>query len=85
MVYYLCRYLCFFSVYYLRYSTNIYQTNAQVKILKDEGGLDLSGLQGGSPLIDMSKVNLENEREILKSRRIAKKVVDSAKVFSLLG
>lgn len=67
---------------YLRYSTNIYQTNAQVKILKDEGGLDLSGLQGGSPLIDMSKVNLENEREILKSRRIAKKVVENLSLES---
>lgn len=62
---------------YLRYSTNIYQTNAQVKILKDQSGLDLSGLQGGSPLIDMSKVNLENERSVLKSRRISTKVVET--------
>ncbi|MBZ9652176.1 GumC family protein [Psychroflexus montanilacus] len=62
---------------YLRYSTNIYQTNAQVKVLKDQSGLDLSGLQGGSPLIDMSKVNLENERSVLKSRRISTKVVET--------
>ncbi|WP_019037419.1 GumC family protein [Psychroflexus tropicus] len=67
---------------YLRYSTNIYQTNAQVKILKDQSGLDLSGLSGGSPLIDMSKVNLENERSVLKSRRIAQKVVETLNLTS---
>ena len=67
---------------YLRYSTNIYQTNAQVKILKDQSGLDLSGLSGGSPLIDMSKVNLENERSVLKSRRIAQKVVETLDLTS---
>jgi capsular exopolysaccharide synthesis family protein len=67
---------------YLRYSTNIYQTNAQVKILKDQSGLDLSGLSGGSPLIDMSKVNLENERSVLKSRRIALKVVETLDLTS---
>jgi len=67
---------------FLRYSTNIYQTNAQIKILKDQSGLDLSGLSGGSPLIDMSKVNLENERSVLKSRRIASKVVDNLDLTS---
>jgi len=67
---------------YLRYSTNIYQTNAQVKILKDQNGLDLSGLSGGSPLIDMSKVNLENERSVLKSRRISAKVVEKLNLTS---
>lgn len=67
---------------YLRYSTNIYQTNAQIKILKDQNGLDLSGLSGGSPLIDMSKVNLENERSVLKSRRIASKVVETLDLTS---
>jgi capsular exopolysaccharide synthesis family protein len=67
---------------YLRYSTTIYQTNAQVKILKDQSGLDLSGLSGGSPLIDMSKVNLENERSVLKSRRISTKVVETLDLTS---
>ncbi|SDG45620.1 GumC family protein [Psychroflexus sediminis] len=70
------------ALIYLRYSTNIYQTNAQIKILKDQSGLDLSGLSGGSPLIDMSKVNLENERSVLKSRRIALKVVKNLDLTS---
>lgn len=62
---------------YLRYKNNVYQTNAQIKVLKEQSGLDLSALQGSSPLIDMSKVNMENEREILKSRRLAKKVTEN--------
>ena len=60
---------------YLRYATNIYESKGQIKILKDQSGLDLKGLQGYSPLIDMSKINLYNEISILNSRRIAEKVV----------
>ncbi len=60
---------------YLRYSKTIYSTNSKIKILKEQEGIDLSGLQGGSPLIDMSKVNLENEIQILKSRRLSKKII----------
>lgn len=67
---------------YLRYTPNIYETGAKIKILKDTGGLDLSSLQGGSPLIDLSRVNLENEKEILTSRRISEKVVDSLELES---
>lgn len=62
---------------YLRYTSNFYQTKAQIKVLKEQNGLDLSGLEGASPLLNMSKVNLENEREILNSRRLAKKVVEN--------
>lgn len=62
---------------YLRYTTDIYQTTAEIKILDaNEGGLDLSGLQGGGPLWDMSDVNLQNEIQIITSRRLLAKVVD---------
>lgn len=61
---------------YLRYSTSIFETNAKIKILKkDQGGLDMSSLQGGSTIFDFGKINLSNEAEILKSRRIIEKVV----------
>lgn len=60
---------------YLRYTPNIYQTSSKIKILKDKGGIDMTGFQGNSPLIDMSKVNLENESEIIKSRRLARNVI----------
>lgn len=62
---------------YVRYSPMIYKTNSKIKVLKEQEGLDLKGLQGASPMIDMSKVNLENEVQILKSRRIAKKVTET--------
>ncbi|HET8839418.1 MAG TPA: polysaccharide biosynthesis tyrosine autokinase, partial [Flavobacteriaceae bacterium] len=62
---------------YLRYTTDIYQTTSEIKILDaNEGGLDLSGLQGGGPLWDMSDVNLQNEIQIITSRRLLAKVVD---------
>lgn len=60
---------------YLRYTPNVYQTSAKIKVLKDQGGIDMSGFQGSSPLIDLSKVNLDNEAEILKSRRLAENVI----------
>ena len=63
---------------YLRYTPNIYETSAKIKILKKkDSGMDLSGLVGNSPLFDMSKINLENEIQILKSRRIVEKVVNN--------
>lgn len=62
---------------YLRYSPNIYESSAKIKILKKkDSGMDLSGLVGNSPLFDMSKINLENEMQILKSRRLIKEVVN---------
>ena len=63
---------------YLRYTPKIYQSTAKIKILKKkDSGMDLSGLTGNSPLFDMSKINLENEIQIIKSRRIIGKVIDS--------
>ncbi|HET8809503.1 MAG TPA: Wzz/FepE/Etk N-terminal domain-containing protein, partial [Flavobacteriaceae bacterium] len=62
---------------YLRYSSEIYQTNAEIKILDaKDSGLDLSGLQGASTLFEMNEVNLENEIQIITSRRILKKVIE---------
>ncbi|SDZ81180.1 GumC family protein [Psychroflexus halocasei] len=65
---------------YMRYSPAIYKTSSKIKILKEQEGLDLQGLQGASPLIDMSSVNLDNEIQILKSRRIAKKVIEDLRL-----
>ncbi|MCH8533784.1 MAG: polysaccharide biosynthesis tyrosine autokinase [Flavobacteriaceae bacterium] len=60
---------------YLRSTPPVYQTTSKIKVLKDEGAIDMSGFQGSSPLIDMTKVNLENESEILKSRRLTSNVI----------
>lgn len=65
------------SFLYLRYTTSIYKTATQIKILKDEGGLDLTGLQGSAPLFDWSRINLQNEIEVISSRRMAHKVINN--------
>ena len=63
---------------YLRYSSEIYQTNAEIKILDaKDSGLDLSGLQGASTLFEMNEVNLENETQIITSRRLLTKVINN--------
>jgi len=64
---------------YLRYSTNIYRSQAKVKVLDEsnDGGLDLSGLSGSKTLFNLSKVNLENEIQIFKSRRMLEKVIEN--------
>lgn len=48
---------------YLRYSTEVYSTQAKIKVLDEstDGGLDLSGLSGATSMFNLSKVNLENE------------------------
>ncbi len=66
------------SFIYLRYAPRIYLTNAKIKILKKkESGLDLSGLTGNTPLFDMSTINLENEIQIIQSRRIIGQVIEN--------
>ena len=66
------------AIFYLKYSTPIYQTSTSVKVLKDdEGGVDLSGLSASTTLFNYSKVNLENEIQIFKSRRMLGRVIDS--------
>jgi capsular exopolysaccharide synthesis family protein len=65
------------SYVYLRYTPNIYKSDAKVKILeKKESGFDITGLTGSTPLFDMTKINLSNETEIIMSRRILGRVVD---------
>ena len=61
---------------YLRYANDIYNSTGKIKILKENEGLDFTALQGSSPLLDLSEVNLENEKEILKSRRLITNVID---------
>lgn len=62
---------------YLRYSTSIYSTKAKVKILDEsDSGLDFSSMSGSKTLFNLSKINLGNEMQVLKSRRLIGKVVD---------
>lgn len=64
------------AVLYVKYATPIYSTTSEVKILKDdEGGIDLSGLSNASTLFNYNKVNLQNEIQIFKSRRLHREVI----------
>ncbi len=54
---------------YLRYSSDIYQTTAKIKILDNtKGGMKLPS--DVAALFSNSKVNLDNEIEVLKSHRL---------------
>lgn len=67
-------FICFSVAFiYIRYSKNIYQTTAQIKILnKKEGRMDLpSDLNS----FLSTKVNLDNEIGVIKSQRLLRRVV----------
>jgi capsular exopolysaccharide synthesis family protein len=58
---------------YLRYSNNIYQTTAKIQFLDNtQGGLELSGELNS--LLLSEKANLFNETEVLKSKRLLRRV-----------
>lgn len=65
-----------FSFFYLKYSTVLYETKGKIKILDESSkGIELPG--DFSSLFESSKVNLENEMEVIKSSRLLEKVVTS--------
>ena len=58
---------------YLRYTTKVYESNAKIKIIdKKETSLELPT---ASDLFSKSKINLENEIEVIKSYPVLKEVV----------
>jgi len=66
------------SYFYLRYSSEIYNTTAKIKILDDKKGLELPT---SSFVFNRSNINLENEIEILTSYRILEKVVQCSMLY----
>lgn len=66
--------LCLFTAFfYIKYTNNIYATTAKIKILdKKESALEMPTAEG---LFSSSKINLENEKELIVSYPILKKVV----------
>tara|TARA_B100001059_G_scaffold236765_1_gene290058 strand:+ start:10687 stop:13038 length:2352 start_codon:yes stop_codon:yes gene_type:complete len=63
----------FFAFCFTRYSPKIYNTNAKIKILdKKESSLELPS---AADLFSNSKINLENELQVLQSYSILEKVV----------
>jgi len=67
--------ICLFTAFfYIKYSSNIYDTTAKIKILdKKDSALEMPTAQD---LFSSSKINLENEKELIISYPILKKVVE---------
>ncbi|MDC3390599.1 polysaccharide biosynthesis tyrosine autokinase [Flavobacteriales bacterium] len=67
--------ICLFTAFfYIKYSSNIYDTTAKIKILdKKDSALEMPTAQD---LFSSSKINLENEKELIGSYPILKKVVE---------
>ena len=67
--------ICFFAVhYYLKHTTPIYQSEASIKIIDDSKNNFTLPTSNGVTFLPKSKINLDNEIEILKSYRILEKV-----------
>jgi tyrosine-protein kinase Etk/Wzc len=62
------------GIFYLRYTPIIYETTAKIKIIDDSKEMDMTA-DALSVLSGNSKINLENEQEVLKSYRLLSKVV----------
>lgn len=61
------------SFLYLRYTPKVFNTHAKIKILDENSGLELPT---SALIVNRSKINLENEIEILTSYPILSRVVD---------
>ena len=69
----------FVAFTYLRYASDIYQTTAKIKILDNsKGGMKLPS--DVAALFSNSKVNLDNEIEVLKSHRLLELVATDLKL-----
>ena len=64
---------------YLRYTPKVYDTTAKIQIIdKEKTSLELPS---ASKLFSKSKINLENEIEVIKSYPILKEVVKNKKIL----
>jgi len=67
--------VCFFGVkYYLNHTVPIYESSASIKIIDDSKNNFSLPTSGGVSFFAKSKINLDNEIEILKSHRILERV-----------
>ena len=67
--------LCLFTAYvYIKYTSSIFETTAKIKVLdKKDSSLEMPTAED---LFASSKINLENEKELILSYPILKKVVE---------
>ena len=67
--------VCLFTAYvYIKYTSSVYETTAKIKVLdKKDSALEMPTAED---LFASSKINLENEKELILSYPILKKVVE---------
>lgn len=66
---------------YLRYQSNIYQSKTIIKLLDDTNS-DFKMPTSGVNFFMRSKINIENEKEIIKSNRLIGQVVRELQLFN---
>ncbi|MQP52040.1 MULTISPECIES: polysaccharide biosynthesis tyrosine autokinase [unclassified Flavobacterium] len=66
---------------YLRYQNNVYQSKTIIKLL-DDSNSDFKMPTGGVNFFMRSKINIENEKEIIKSNRLLEKVVHELQLYN---
>lgn len=66
---------------YLRYQNDIYQSKTIVKLLDDTNS-DFKMPTSGVNFFMRSKINIENEKEIIKSNRLLKNVVQQLQLYN---
>jgi capsular exopolysaccharide synthesis family protein len=66
---------------YLRYQSNIYQSKTVIKLL-DDSNSDFKMPTSGVNFFMRNKVNIENEKEIIKSNRLIAKVVQELQLYN---
>jgi capsular exopolysaccharide synthesis family protein len=66
---------------YLRYQNNVYQSKAIIKLLDDTSS-DFKMPTSGVNFFMRSKINIENEKEIIKSNRLLSKVVQELQLYN---
>ncbi len=71
----------FIANIYLRYQNNVYQSKTIIKLL-DDSNSDFKMPTSGVNFFMRSKINIENEKEILKSNRLLTQVVHELDLYN---
>jgi capsular exopolysaccharide synthesis family protein len=66
---------------YLRYQNNIYQSHTVIKLL-DDANSDFKMPSSGVSFFFRNKINIDNEKEIIKSNRLLERVVQELQLYN---
>lgn len=69
------------AFFYLRYQNNVYESKTIIKLLDDTNS-DFKMPTNGVNFFLRNKVNIENEKEIIKSNRLLEKVVNELQLYN---